>query len=263
MRNPRSMHQHTRALTALALAIAPLTTRCFTGNLSDAQYNGPPFSADIVSISEPNKPPTRIFMGNGKMRMESTDPTSHGALVFDPVHSTTLLIMDKDRTYIDAGMFTSLVAAGFAPLMHFMRPVTAGDPCTEWNSTVNAFTPFTSRRQSGPPPHFTCRSLGTDNVGGRPAQKWGVTSSTDNKEGTIWIDQRLHIMSKAADDHSQMELRNIHEGPQAVALFEAPAGYRKLSVASMLSALGKDKSAPSTGTPPPTTPADTTKGAAH
>ena len=88
-----------------------------------------------------------------------------------------------------------------------------------------------------------------------------MVTSTDNKEGTVWIDQRLHIISKAADDHSQMEMRNIHEGPQSVALFEAPAGYRKLSVASMLSALGKDKSGPTNAAPTTATPTDTTKGA--
>jgi hypothetical protein len=229
----------TSAIAAAVLALAPLTTSCFPADLSQAAWNGPPFSADLVNTNEPTKGPARIYLGNGKMRMEGGDPNDRSALVFDPAHHGTLLISDKNRTYIDAGMFTSLLAAGFAPLMRFVRPVGTGDPCAGWNSAVHSFTSFVPQQQRRNPPQLTCHDLGGDNINGRPAEKWAVTSSVDSESGTLWIDQRLHIVSKAVDKHSAMEMRNIHEGAQPAGIFEPPAGYEKLSITTMLSKLGK------------------------
>ena len=205
------------------------------------QWSGPPFSADIVDLRQPSKPPTRIYVGEQKLRMESMDPTGRTALVFDPQHGSTMLISEKDRTYIDAGMFSSAIAVAFAPLMHFFRPAGTGDPCTQWNSTVDMYSAITRHRSSGPAPHFTCQSLGAESVSGRPAQKWAVTEDSHSNAGTVWIDDRLHIVSKSMDQNGQMEMRNIQEGAPPQAMFEAPAGYQKLSLAGMLSALAKGK----------------------
>src|SRR5579871_675061 len=212
-----------RTLAAVAaVAITPLIASCFPVNLSDAAWNGPPFSADLVNTSESSKPPAHIYMGSGVMRVEGGEPGDHTALVFDPAHHTTLFISEKSRTYIDAGMFTPVVAAGFAPLMRFMRPVGASDPCASWNTAVHSMTSFIPQQRRGTPPHFTCHSLGSESVNGRPAEKWEVTASVDSESGAFWIDQRLRIVSKAVDKHSTMEMRNIREGPQPATLFEAP-----------------------------------------
>jgi hypothetical protein len=228
----------TPALAAAVLVAAPFLLRCTEGSPGNvASWNGPPFSAEITNPREPTKPPTRVYLGDGKMRMESTDSTSRAALVLDPATHTVLLISDNEHMYIDAGMLAPAVAAGFAPIMHFFRPVSGGDPCAEWNTTVDQFSALIRQRQSGPPPQFTCRSLGSETVAGRPAQKWSVSSNIDSRASTVWIDQRLHVISKSMDENGQMEMRNIHEGPQPATLFAAPPGYRKLGLTEMLASL--------------------------
>jgi hypothetical protein len=238
----------TRALATAVLVAAPLLLRCTEGTSGVASWNGPPFSADITNPGEPTRPPTRVYMGDGKMRMESTEPANRAALVLDPATHTVLLISDNDRMYIDAGMLAPAVAAGFAPIMHFFRPVSGGDPCAEWNTTVDQFSALIRRHQSGLPPQFTCRSLGTETVDGRLAQKWSVSSNVDSRASTVWIDQRLHVISRSMDQNGQMEMRNIHEGPQPATLFAAPSGYRKLGLTEMLATLkGKTTSSSSAG----------------
>lgn len=233
----RTTRTHAAAVGLLAAAVL---AGCMPGaGGSTAQWNGAPFSGDLTDPRSPTKPSTRIYMGDGRLRLESTDPADHAALVLDPSHGTTLMILDKDRVYIDAGMFTPMVAAGFAPIMHFLRPVNGGDPCAEWNTSVDQFTALMHQRTSGQPPHFTCRDLGAESVNGRSARKWAVTSDHPAETSTIWIDDRLHIVSKSADAKGGMEMRNIHEGPQSAALFEAPPGYRKLGLSDMLASLGK------------------------
>jgi len=249
----RTSSRLTHALTISLIGAAPLLAGCFGDSMSGGPaLNGPPFSADLVDLREPAKPPTRIYLGDGKVRMQSGDPTSSGALVFDPSHGTMLLIDDPHHRYIDAGMFASVAAKGFAPLLRFIRPAGAGDPCTEWNATVSQYGAFVRRDRSGPPPHFTCRSLGEDKVNGRPASKWAVvTDGAQADTGTIWIDERLHIVSRSVDRDGGMEMRNVHEGPQPAALFTAPPGYRKLSVTDMLKGMVSGSGASST----PSTPA--------
>ena len=236
-RDSRTTRTHAATVGLLG---AVLLVGCMPGaGGSAAQWNGAPFSADLTDLRSPTKPPTRIYMGDGRLRMESGDSANHAALVLDPSHGTTLMILDKQRVYIDAGMLTSMVAAGFAPIMHFLRPVNGGDPCTEWNTSVDQFTALMHQRTSGPPPHFTCRDLGSESVNGRPARKWTVTSDHPAETSTIWLDDRLHIVSKSEDTGGGMEMRNIHEGPQSAALFEAPAGYRKLGLSEMLASFGR------------------------
>lgn len=223
---------------AVAAAATPLLLDCTEGSPSTAAaWNGPPFSADLTNPQEPTKRPTRVYLGDGKMRLESTDPDGRTALVLNPATRTVLLVSDKDSMYIDAGMLAPVVARGFAPFMHFFRPVGTGDPCADWNSTVDQFSALVQQRRSGPPPKFTCRSLGGDVVDGRPAQKWAVSDNIDTRTSTVWIDQRLRVISKSADESSQMEMKNIHEGPQPATLFQAPAGYRKLGLSEMLASL--------------------------
>lgn len=243
--SPRLSH----ALAISLLGAAPLLAGCFGDSMGGGPaLNGPPFSADIVDLRDPAKPPTRIFLGDGMVRMQSGEPNSTGALVFDPSHGTMLLIDDQHRKYIDAGMFASVVAKGFAPLLRFLRPAGAGDPCSEWNATVSQYGSFMQHDRSGPPPHFTCRSLGEDKVNGRPATKWAVVTDGEQSDtGTVWIDEKLHIVSRSVDRDDGMEMRNVHEGPQSAALFAAPPGYQKLSVTEMLKGMVSGSGA--SGTP--------------
>src|SRR5664279_3595953 len=143
----------------------------------------------------------------------------------------------------------SLVTIAFAPIMRVLRPAGAGDPCSQWNSAVNPFAAFAKADKDHPAPQWTCTSEGSESVNGRAAHKWGVTSN-DPKDGpmTIWVDDRLHVLSRSTDKNGGMEMRNISEGPQPDSLFTPPANYKKLSLTSMLGGLlGGSKDSGSTG----------------
>jgi hypothetical protein len=213
---------------------------CFGGPTGDA-WNAPPFSADVVDLRDGGRTSTHVSVGVGKLRLESAAPGKTTAFVFDPQKSTLLVIDDQAKTYIDAGMFSSLVAAGMAPMLRLFRPAADGDPCTAWNGTVNQFASFT--KHSGTPPHFSCAPMGTDVVGGRPTHKWSVVATggndASNTQSTVWIDDRLHILTKSTDANGSMEMRNVREGAPSPDLFVAPAGYKKIGVTDLVSALAK------------------------
>ncbi len=234
----------TRAVGAAAVFIAPLLTQCFQdGGVKAAQWTGPPFSAQIVSLRDSTKPPTRIYMGAGKIRLETGEPANRSAIVFDPARGRTLIISMKHRRYIDAGMFTSLLARGAAPVMRLLRPMNADNPCTDWNSVIDHISighdtiAVRTRISDTATPPFVCRHVGADSVGGRRAQKWAVAETEGGDSGTLWIDDRLHIISKSTSRSGGIELRDIQEGPQPPELFEPPPGYRRLGLAEMLATL--------------------------
>ena len=229
------------AIAAIVLSGGLMVAGCTGDAGRNAVWTGPAFSAELVDLQHPDKAPTRIFLSAGRIRLETQDSSSPlGALVLDPAHGTTLLINQANRSYIDAGMFSSVAAASFAPLLKFFRPASSGDPCTGWNSTVGQYSVFIKQRKSEQPPHFTCRSLGAESVGGRPAQKWAVTTDASPPDaGMVWIDDRLHIVSRSKDQDGGMEMRNVREAPQPDSLFAAPADYRKLSAASIMGDLLK------------------------
>jgi hypothetical protein len=237
-------------VTTLCLTVLALSG-CIGRDIAGAAnaWNGAAFSAEMFDPAHPTKPVSRIYLGDGRVRLESEDTSSIGAIVLDPSHGTTLIVNDPAKSYIDAGMFTSLVTIGFAPLMKVLRPAGSGDPCSQWNSAVNPFGAFASHGKDGQLPQWTCKSLGSESVGGRPAQKWAVASN-DPSDGpmTIWVDDKLHVLSRSEDKSGVMEMRNIHEGAQPDSLFTPPASYKKISISGLLGGmLGGDSSKSGSG----------------
>jgi hypothetical protein len=222
---------------------------CFPGGTGDA-WNAPPFSADLYDLQSPGKLPTQIYIGAGKLRIQSNDPGQTTSFVFDPQHGTTMVIDDRAKTYIDGGIFTPVVAAGAAPLLHLFRPTGDGNPCTAWNATADQFTAFIPRSVVPASP-FVCQSNGSDVVAGRAAHKWTLTvnDSKSRQQPTIlWIDDRLHVVSRSIDANSRTELRHIKEGAPSADLFVPPAGYHKISVADFLTSVTKATHRPGTVT---------------
>ena len=226
----------TRLLASACIAALPLAG-CNNGEgVAGASWSGPPFSAEMFDPANPSKPGSRIYIGDGRIRLETEDTAGLGAIVLDPAKGTAMLVNDRAKSYIDAGMFTSVITIGFAPLMRVLRPAGSGDPCTQWNSAINPFGAFAKSKDGSPPPKFTCRSLGSESVGGRPAQKWAVTSNDPNdKPSTVWVDDKLHVLSRSQDDGGgAMEMRNVREGAPPDSLFTPPASYKKISMSSIL-----------------------------
>ena len=124
--------------TAL-LSAALMLTACMNGEAvggADA-WTGPPFSAEMVDPEHPGKQASRIYLGDGKIRLESEDTSSIGAIVLDPAHGTTLLVNYPAKSYIDAGMFTSMFAG---------YPAYAGPPAEMLVTTKSA--PCSASRRS-------------------------------------------------------------------------------------------------------------------
>ena len=229
--------QHLGTIVATALTLAPLAA---------SPCRAQQFSADVVSANDAGAT-TRVYVGNMKMRLQTLKSGQpEASVIWDGAQKSTTILLDKDHTYI--GGNTSPVfnaafnASGVPTLVRFFQPKDTGDPCSEWN---NAVLPF--RDSTHAPPHFACQSAGTEAVNGRPAQKWAVTTTQDGKtqSGHVWIDSRLHVVSKSQDEnsHSEMELRNIQEGPQPDAIFQIPAGYHPVDENALLAKLKGDSTA--------------------
>lgn len=196
------------------------------------------FSADIVNTPKRGSETSRLYVGSNDLKLQSLQngqPSS--AAIWDFNTKALTLLIDSQHAYI-GGTSTSLVSqmmakSGAPPIWRLFRPSPNADPCTTWNALIVASTP----RDSTPAGHVTCRSAGDDAVGGRPAQKWDVTSTDRHgkvSHGMVWIDSRLHVVSKSQDSTGTMELANVQEGPQPASVFAIPAGYHPLDLNKMM-----------------------------
>lgn len=90
-------------------------------------------------------------------------------------------------------------------LSAYWLPADPKNPCADWLSVE-------------------CQPLGTEEVDGRRASKWAVTRYFDDQSALsyIWVDTRLHIVSRIRVAGRTTELRNVIEIFQPSALFEAP-----------------------------------------
>ncbi len=75
------------------------------------------------------------------------------------------------------------------------------------------------------------RGSGRRTVNGRSTQKWEFSSNAFGKPSKSyqWIDPKLYIAVKRADNDGVKELRNIREAPQPDSLFEIPADYHRMT----------------------------------
>ena len=229
--------QQLGTIVAVALAATPLMT---------SPCHAQEFSADAVNSTDTGAT-MRVYVGKGKMRLQTLKSGQpEASVIWDATQKSTTILLDRQHEYIGGNtspLFNAAFSASGVPtIVRLFQPNDTGDPCSEWN---NAVLPF--RDSTHAPPHFSCQSAGSDAVNGRPAQKWTVTTTQDGKTqtGTVWIDSRLHVVSKSQDqdDKSEMELRNIQEGPQPDAVFQIPAGYRPVDTNALLAKLKGDSTA--------------------
>jgi hypothetical protein len=167
---------------------------------------------------------TPFYVGDDKVRWT----TMHGA---DAIGGVILDVHRRTLTALDDGAHTYYSLAGddaaseMGELFLIMRPTDLRDPCRGWNAAASSDAIETSQG-----PHFTCRSLGADTVGGRATQKWELTYVRTGKKGYAWLDPQLRYLVRMQDAEtgSTMEVRKIAEGRQPAALFTVPQGYHKL-----------------------------------
>ncbi len=166
------------------------------------------FSADMVNVSGENTNRQKLYVADGKIRMEP--PQAQGvALISDPAHNTVFMINSRLKVYVDMAAMSRITA--------LLEPTDVDNPCPQW------------RKLSGDPTssEWACEKLGPDTVNGRKVVKYAGTSSKGEK-GNIWLDTHLKFVVKTAGPKASMELQNIKEGPQPASLFAVPADYKEV-----------------------------------
>ena len=195
------------------------------------------FSADVVTTPAKGTSTARVYVAKTKMRVQTLENGQpEASVIWDAGQKSTMILMDKDRSYIGGNnspiVNAALNGSGAPTLVRLFAPTNTSDPCSDWNNAVLRYQDSTHKA-----PHFTCHSGGSDVVNGRPAQKWAVTTTDENgttQSGYAWIDSKLHVVSRSQDKNSEMDLQNIQEGPQPDALFQVPAGYHQLDERALL-----------------------------
>ena len=87
----------------------------------------------------------------------------------------------------------------------FLLPADSQDPSENWVS-------------------FECKAVGPETIEGRSTTKWDLTHRFEEQtwHTYIWVDLRLHVVSKRQFMENTFELRNIVEAPQPAGLFDVP-----------------------------------------
>ena len=224
-----------------AAALSPATSPAVAqgvGSVAPEHYTEP-FAAEVISVHAKTIERSRVNVANGKIRAEATqggDP-KHSITILDYPAGTIISINPQDRTYIDMRDLLGPFASQMARLYRVAQPLDPADPCAEMQQMMRRFDHLT---QAGPDSaHIECASIGRDTVDGREAQAWRVTTTRGQTRDTavMWVDARLHFITKSVDSTTASEVVKIVEGPQAPDLFEVPPGYKKLTAGNVLAGL--------------------------
>ena len=174
------------------------------------------FSADIVSHreGEQEKAPAKIYVTRNKMRIESTGRNGQAAAVLiDFAAQTTDMLMIAQSMYME---FPAGKGPGAQRFGTFFRPTDVENACEEWQKLA------TNRGGE-------CHKVGNETVNGRSTVKYAAKSS-DGDSSTVWLDPRIAFPVKWEGKNGGGELQNIQAGSLSSALFEVPAGYRKMEM---------------------------------
>ncbi len=194
-----------------ASAIAP------SGAVTDGS-NG--FSAEIVSRNangEVTGPAARLYVGNGKVRIETPEAPA-GFFLIDPAAGTTLFVRPAQHIFMDAGRSTRL--------SQIFVPVDPDAPCSQWQAAaVVAGVP----KAAG---DWRCERVPQEHA--RAVISYDVLSP--NEELTHrWIDPKLRFTVKwQSADGATLALEHIQIAAQPETLFDLPAGSRKLDPRALI-----------------------------
>jgi len=169
-----------------------------------------PFSADMKVNHSGGSSTGKIFFDAGHMRMEMTEQGHNVIMITDSKTQVSDMVMPQQKMY-----------------MEFRGKSMMGRRMPDVHS-------FDSSNPCASEPGSSCKKLGTETVNGRVCDKWQF-SHNGGETTTYWIDQKLHFPIKSVNsDGSGMEFSNIKEGAQDPALFQPPAGYRKMDMSGMM-----------------------------
>jgi hypothetical protein len=161
------------------------------------------FAQQFIAKSGATVSQATVYVGRGRLRLE----TEHQTVLIDPA-SLTGYVWQADQPAKVIPRFEGIRGTqNQNGLSRYLLPVDPDQLCQEW---INV----------------ECRRLGPESLQGRRAVKWQITEYfDDDSTGAlfVWVDERLHLVSKRQAGQYTEELRNIIERRQPAGLFEPPA----------------------------------------
>ena len=210
----RPLISATIAATALALASAGIQARGWSED----------FTAEMVMTNPKNtsqQKTAKFYSSKGRTRTESGIPASrakkqgmgkHQVQIVNPYQGSLWLVFPDVKKYMES---TGEPATELpAPLL----PGDADHPC--------------NKPPADEAPKLSCKDLGAETIGGRATEKWDITATGEKGSltTTLWFDAELGVpVRELVPDKLMREMRNIEVGPLDEGLFEAPAGYEKVT----------------------------------
>jgi hypothetical protein len=164
------------------------------------------FSADSFTTLGANATAAslgKVFVGQGRLRMENAK-AALGTTIVDPLKPAAYTTLPGKAPQV---MTVFQGVRGFPAMTpgasKYLLPVDPQDPCANWD-TVD------------------CTGMGTETLDGRATTKWDLTHRFQDTvwHSYVWVDVRLHVVSKRQFQENVFQLRNIVEGPQAASLFQ-------------------------------------------
>lgn len=225
-----------------ALACGMLVMGSVAGGSACAQQ----FSGDMIRSSGPRTlDSSRVHVKGTKLRIENAagGKDQYNILLNDGDRTLTAIDVAGHR-YAVVPLVSPTTATQVPPALAMFHPGNGGNPCDYWNGVLKSM----SSSVFGPegPPTVACTSAGSDNVSGRAARKWAVTSNREPGTTSVWIDQGLGVVTRVQDNQGEMEFRNISEDSQPDTLFEVPSGFAKTDLAALATAQSSGKAVTST-----------------
>ena len=148
----------------------------------------------------------KMYVGKGRLRFESVGKQPRETTIVDPLKPAAYVIAAGKETETKTVFQGVRGAPAMTPgISMFLLPTNPQDPCENWDGVE-------------------CMAMGTETLGGRTVTKWDLKHSFENEtwHTYIWVDVRLHVVSKRQFNENIFALRDIVEAPQASGLFEVP-----------------------------------------
>jgi len=170
------MRSQTRRLAVVLLGTASiLSTRVEAG--------GAQFSADMVRHGPDGQATSgKMYVGDGRVRMEMSQQGKEVVRITDQNRGMEWILFPDQKKYLERGE-----GQGAAKAPPAGPPSAEADPCAGV-------------------PGLTCRRVGVEDVGGRPAVKWEMSMSQQGETltGSQWLDQERGIPLKSVMPNGQM-----------------------------------------------------------
>jgi hypothetical protein len=182
------------------------------------------FSADVVN-ARGGEGIRKVYSVKDKVRSEvegQSQTMGANAIIVGEAQKKWVVLFSDRHMYVDS--WPTMMKK---PLItQYWHVEDVNDACPQWEKLAE---------QSGTYKNWSsCSKVGSDTVNGRNTVKYEGVSTTGDKD-YYWVDTKLHcVIKQQGGTGGGTELTNIQEGSQLASLFEVPAGYTKVDLASMM-----------------------------